>query len=114
MTISVNSRKQKARNQQKQVAELLAVKYNLTVGKDEDLQSREMGQSGVDIRMSRDARIKIPFDIECKAQEKLNIWDSIKQCENNTVEGRISLLIIKRNRTDNYAVLKFEDLLKLL
>ena len=38
-----------------------------------------MGESGEDIQLSPAARKLIPFAFECKNQEKLNIWESLKQ-----------------------------------
>lgn len=45
----------------------------------EDIESRSMGAGGEDLIMARDARKKFPFSIECKNQEKLNIWDAYEQ-----------------------------------
>ena len=108
------SAKNKGARLQNQVAQILAETFELTCGKDEDLQGREMGQSGTDIRMSRDAKKKIPFDIECKNTEKLNIWSALSQAEANTEAERTSLVIFKRNRSKTYAVLELEALLALL
>ena len=61
-----------------------------------------------------DVRRKLfPFSIECKNQEKLNIWSSLEQAENNS-GSHTPLLIFKRNRTKTYAVLEFDKLLELL
>ena len=72
-----------------------------------------MGASGEDILLSPAARKLFPFSVECKAQEKLNIWSSLEQAEDNS-NGHVPLLIFKRNRTKTYAVLEFDKLLKLL
>jgi len=114
MAITVAARKAKGRNLQNYVGAKLAEKYGLEFGKDEDLQGREMGQSGTDIRMSKDAKRVIPFDIECKNQERLNFWEAIEQAEKNTEEGRIPLLVFKRNRSKTYAIIEFETLLKII
>lgn len=79
-----------------------------------DIQARMMGGSGVDIMLSPAAKKVIPFDIEAKRQEKLNLWESLKQTEKNTGKDRMSLLVFKRNHTDVYCTLKFDDLLALL
>lgn len=110
--ISVKSRKAKGRILQNTVAGVLHDTYPfLTVGKDQDIQGREMGQSGTDIRLSTKARKFIPFDIECKAVERFDIWGSLKQCEDNTGKGRIPLLVFKRNRSKIYCCLELKDLL---
>ena len=42
----------------------------------EDIESRSMGAGGEDLIMARDARQKFPYSIECKNQEKLNVWEN--------------------------------------
>ncbi len=79
-----------------------------------DVKPAIMGETGTDIKLSPQAKKHIPFDIECKNQERLNLWESIKQTESNAEAGRTPLLIFKRNRSEVYCVLKFEDLLKLI
>ena len=70
-------------------------------------------QSGEDIKLSHSARKKFPFSVECKAQEKLNIWESLKQAEDNS-NDYTPLLIFKRNRSKTYVTLSLEDFLDLL
>ena len=42
-----------------------------------------MGAGGEDLIMARDARQKFPFSIECKNQEKLNVYEAYAQaCAN--------------------------------
>ena len=108
------SAKNKGVRLQNNVAKTLAESFELEYGKDKDLQGREMGQSGTDIRMSRTAKKAIPFDIECKNKEKLNIWRALQQAEDNTEAGRIPLVVFKRNRSKTYAVLELKELLALL
>ena len=43
-----------------------------------------MGAGGEDLIMARDARQKFPFSIECKNQEKLNVYDDYAQAEANS------------------------------
>ena len=49
----------------------------------DDIRSAIMGESGEDIKLSPAARKLIPYSFECKNQEKLNIWDSLIQAEEN-------------------------------
>ena len=49
----------------------------------EDIESRSMGAGGEDLIMARDARKKFPYSIECKNQEKLNVWDAYEQASSN-------------------------------
>jgi len=79
----------------------------------DDIRSAIMGESGEDIKLSPAARKLIPYSFECKNREKLNIWDSLKQAEENS--GDYSpVLIFKRNRSKTYAVLNIEDFIKLI
>ena len=49
----------------------------------DDVRSTTMGDSGEDILLSPEARKLFPFAVECKNQERLNIWDSLSQAEWN-------------------------------
>ena len=72
-----------------------------------------MGAPGEDLLFSPAARAVYPVSIECKNQESLAIWASLKQAEDNS-KGHIPLLCFKRNGTEIYATLKLDDLIKLL
>ena len=105
------SAKNKGKRLQNQVRDLLLEKFQQL--EEDDVRSTTMGDSGEDILLSPAARKLFPFSVECKNQEKLNIWSSLEQAENNS--GKLTpLLIFKRNRTKTYAVLEFERLLELL
>jgi hypothetical protein len=80
-----------------------------------DIKSIGMGQSGRDIELSSYGEKKIPFDIECKNQERVNIWQWIEQAEKNNKNNlRTPLIIFKRNRSKIYAVIEWDKLLSLL
>jgi hypothetical protein len=72
-----------------------------------------MGESGEDIILSPAARDLIPFSFECKNQERLNIWESLSQSEDNCGEY-ISAVVFKRNRTKTYIALELEEFLKII
>ena len=72
-----------------------------------------MGDSGEDIQLSPAARKLIPYSIECKNQEKLNIWSALEQAEDNSKDST-PVLIFKRNRSKTYAVLEIEEFIKLI
>jgi len=76
----------------------------------DDIKSQTMGMGGEDIVLSPIAKKLIPYSFECKNTERLNLWDSLKQCEDNC-EDRQPVLIIKRNRSEVYAVINFKDFL---
>jgi|TARA_B100001758_G_C17885283_1_gene340820 hypothetical protein len=105
------SAKNKGKRLQNKVRDLILEKFNQL--EPDDVRSITMGDSGEDILLSPAARRLFPFSVECKNQEKLNIWSSLEQAETNS-GNHVPLLIFKRNRTKTYAVLEFDKLLELL
>jgi|TARA_R110000765_G_scaffold232934_1_gene336224 hypothetical protein len=106
------SAKNKGKRLQNKVRDLILEKFNSKLEPD-DVRSITMGDSGEDILLSPAARRLFPFSVECKNQEKLNIWSSLEQAEGNS-GNHPPLVIFKRNRSKTYAVLEFDELLKLL
>jgi hypothetical protein len=77
----------------------------------EDIESRSMGAGGEDLIMSRAARHKFPYSVECKNQEKLNIWSAWEQANSN--RGIYEpIIVIKRNGTAPLVVLDAENFLE--
>jgi hypothetical protein len=116
-TISIASRKAKARTAQNWVAEKVAKLLNLPWGKDCMIAAREMGQTGVDIRLVGEARNRFNWSVEVKNQEKVNLFSAIDQAKENQMKDTNWLVILKKNRSDYIAVLNadvFFDLLALL
>ena len=109
--MKTRSAKSKGRRLQNQIKELLLESFKEL--EPDDVRSTTMGDSGEDILLSPAARRLFPFSVECKNQEKLNIWSSLEQAETNSGK-HVPLLIFKRNRTKTYAVLEFDKLLELL
>ena len=109
--MKTRSAKSKGRRLQNQIKELLLESFKEL--EPDDVRSITMGDSGEDILLSPAARRLFPFSVECKNQEKLNIWSSLEQAETNSGK-HVPLLIFKRNRTKTYAVLEFDKLLELL
>ena len=105
------SAKNKGKRLQNKVRDLILEKFNTL--EEDDVRSITMGDSGEDILLSPAARRLFPFSVECKNQEKLNIWGALEQAEENS-GNHTPLVIFKRNRSKTYAVLEFEELLKLL
>ena len=62
----------------------------------EDIESRGMGGPGEDLIMSRAARDAFPYSVECKNQEKLNIWSAYEQAAENS-KGYTPIVVLKRN-----------------
>ena len=105
------SAKNKGKRLQNTLRDLILEKFD-SLEKD-DVRSITMGDSGEDILLSPAARRLFPFSVECKNQEKLNIWSALEQAEENSGD-HVPLVIFKRNRTKTYAVLEFDKLLELL
>ena len=105
------SAKNKGKRLQNKIRDLLLEKFDIL--EPDDVRSITMGDSGEDILLSPAARKLFPFSVECKNQEKLNIWSSLEQAEINS-DKHIPLVVFKRNRSKTYAVLEFDKLLELL
>ena len=105
------SAKNKGKRLQNIVRDVLLETFNTL--EPDDIKSAIMGDSGEDIQLSPAARKLIPYSIECKNQEKLNIWGALEQAEKNSGDSN-PVLIFKRNRSKTYAVLEIEDFIKLI
>ena len=111
--MKIKSAKAKGRNLQNLVRDKLR---SIFVGKkleDDDIKSQTMGMSGEDIVLTPSAKKVIPYSFECKNTERLNLWKSLEQCKSNC-EDRNPVLVIKRNRSEVYAVVKFDNFLNLI
>ena len=75
---------------------------------EDDIKSQTMGMTGEDIVLSPAARKLIPYSIECKNVERLNVWQCIKQTESNVQEDCNPALVIKRHQTDTYVIIPLE------
>ena len=101
------SRKAKGRRLQQQFMKLLIEKLDIDP---EDIESRSMGAGGEDLIMSKAARNKFPYSIECKNQERMNIWQAWEQANNN--KGVYEpLVVLKKNGVRPLVVLDAENFL---
>ena len=80
---------------------------------DDDIKAAIMGESGEDIKLSPAARKIIPYSFECKNQERLNIWSSLSQAEENS-NDRTPVLVFKRNRSKTYVAIDVDSFLNLI
>ena len=78
--MKTSSAKAKGRKLQQWFANLLVEKLSLD---EEDIESRPMGSSGEDVIMGVQTRELFPYSIECKNQEKVNVWSAYEQAESN-------------------------------
>jgi hypothetical protein len=108
--MKTSSAKQKGRRLAQRIAALLKNTFNLN---EDDIFCNPGGVPGEDIKLSEKARVKIPFSIEAKNVEKLNIWAALEQAESENRKYK-PLLVFSRNRSVDYCALKFEDLVSML
>ena len=109
--MKTQSRKAKGRRLQQQFMQLLIEKLDIDA---EDIESRSMGAGGEDLIMSKAARNKFPYSVECKNQESLNIWKAWEQANGN--RGIYEpIVVIKKNGVSPLVVLdaaSFLDMIK--
>ena len=102
--MKTSSAKAKGRKLQQWMRNLLIEKLDVHP---EDIESRSMGAGGEDLIMARAAREKFPLSIECKNQEKVNVWESYKQAEENS-NNYEPVVVIKRNKSNPLVVIDAE------
>ena len=107
--MKTSSAKAKGRNLQKWVVSKLIEHLQLD---EEDLESRPMGSSGEDIIMGKLSRQKFPYSVECKNQEKVNVWEAYAQAEQNC-KGYEPVVVIKRNRQKPLVLVDAEHFVKI-
>ena len=102
--MKTQSAKAKGRKLQQWMRNLLIEKLEVHP---EDIESRSMGAGGEDLIMARAAREKFPMSIECKNQEKVNVWEAYKQAEDNS--GKYEpVVILKRHNSKPLVVVDAE------
>jgi hypothetical protein len=114
MSISIKSRKAKGRRLQQDICKKISEVTGLPWGKDTEISSREMGQSGTDVRLIGKALEMFPYSVECKSQESVSIWDAIEQAKSNQKEGTEWLLFLKRNNVDPIVVMSTDEFFNLI
>ena len=102
--MKTQSAKSKGRKLQQWMRNLLIEKLEIH---QEDIESRSMGAGGEDLIMARAARAKFPLSIECKNQEKVNVWEAYKQAEENS-NSYEPIVVIKRNNSKPLVVIDAE------
>ena len=102
--MKTSSAKAKGRKLQQWMRNLLIEKLEVHP---EDIESRSMGAGGEDLIMARAAREKFPLSVECKNQEKVNVWEAYKQAEDNSKDYE-PVVVIKRNNSKPLVVIDAE------
>lgn len=112
--ISVASAKDKGRRLQKWVCEQISNLTGFDWGHDCPIESRGMGQNGVDVRMEAKVLKEFPYSVECKAQENWSIPAWIEQAQTNTIPGTEWLLFAKKSRKDPIVIMDAKVFFQLL
>lgn len=82
---------------------------------DGDIVVRSSGSNGEDLILSPAVLKVLPFAIEAKNQERLNIWDAYEQAEAHSRKGDLMpVVIFGKNRKDPLVCLDLEHFLDLI
>lgn len=109
--MNIRSAKQKGRRCASDVKNLL-LRFGRFLFED-DIVITPASVPGADLHLSPAAQAIFPFAIECKNQEKMNIWASLEQCQSHTSTlNQIPVLFFKRNKSELYVALKAEDFMR--
>lgn len=106
------SGKQKGR---RAVAELRAsILAAFPVLEEDDITLVPTSVGGEDLKLSPKARKLFPFSVEVKNQEKLNVWEAIKQAEANADGKHPAAVAFRRNRHPLWVAVSLDTMLDLL
>jgi hypothetical protein len=111
--VKTRSAKNKGARLQKWVAEKISKLLGIPCGKDELISSREMGQSGTDVRLIGRAKKLFSYSCECKNCESWSFPKWIKQTKANQEKGTDWLLVVKNNHHEPIVVMDAEVFFKL-
>ncbi len=79
----------------------------------EDFFIQTTSAGGKDLRVSPKAFLELPFAVECKNTEKINIWQALEQAKSHVEHfDEIPLVFFKRNRSRLYVALDAESFLR--
>jgi len=112
MASSVRSRKAKGRRLQNWVRDTLLGVFP-SLKKDEDVWCAIMGESGVDIKLSKEAQGLFPYSIECKNKETWKgLYDAYDQAISNA--SLEPVVVLKMNKRDPLLALDFKAFLNIV
>jgi hypothetical protein len=110
--VRVCSAKAKGRRLQQQVASDL--QKLLKMG-ESDIRSSPMSSGGCDVWLSKAARERLPFCIECKNREAFSIWSAIDQAEANAKQhDLLPMVVFSKNRRSPWVAIPWKVMLDLL
>ena len=107
--MKTQSAKAKGRRLQQWFRDLLIEKLDIHP---EDIESRSMGAGGEDLIMARAARQRVPYSVECKNQESVNLWKSYEQAQENSKDYE-PVVVLKRNNSKPLVLVDAEYFVKL-
>ncbi len=105
--ISVAAAKAKGRKFQQQIAKDVSSLINIPCGKDELVESREMGQSGCDLKLIGEARKLFPWSVEAKNDKSFQLKSWIRQASSNIMDDTNWIVFFKKNNFKPVAVLDY-------
>jgi hypothetical protein len=109
--VRTSSAKAKGRRACKDVVDLILSHFpELT---EKDVTVTPSGVTGVDVQLSQRAFDLLPFAIECKNTESLNIWNALEQAKSHVKGMEMPLLFFKRNRSELFVTLSAKNFFKL-
>ena len=112
MSPSIRSRKAKGRRLQNWVRDVLLSTFP-NLKKDEDVCCAIMGESGVDVKLSRFAQGLFPFSIECKNKETWKgLYDAYDQAISNA--NLEPVVVLKMNKRKPLIVLDFNKFVSII
>lgn len=81
----------------------------------DDVRITSSGAMGEDLQLSPAARRRMPFAIECKNTESLNIWNAINQARSHAKgTSHVPMVAFTRNRETPFAAVPMQFLIELL
>ena len=109
--MSAKSAKAKGRRLQNMLRDILRETFPQL--EEDDIKSQTMGMCGEDIVLSPAARKVIKYSFECKNVERLDLWKSLTQAEENSAD-RSPVLVMKRNQRKTYAIVELDTFINLI
>ena len=79
-----------------------------------DLKAQAMPGSGAFAHFKGDIHTRLPYSIECKAQETTKVWDWYEQAKRQVTSLETPVVIFKRNYSEPMALLSAEDFLQII
>ena len=106
--------KTKGKNFQNKICDMISKLIGLPVEKDGELESRQMGMTGVDIILRGRARKFFPYSVEAKRCEQLSIYRVIQQAEKNIMPDTEPCIIFQKNHKESWTCVRTTHFFELL